>query len=268
MDNQIVELLNTALVSNDKIERWEEFAIDQPQIEIPLKETFVHGMYIREIMIPQGTILTGKVHKHPYVDIMLDGDIYVATPTGTNRLTGYNVLEGIPGRKRAGYAYQDTPWVTVHRTDLVEPGHMEDRLTLINMKDFEIWNSQYDYPFMLEELGFTEAQARLESEQEWDMLILNIPIVKLCDSPIEGKGLFAAEKIEKGFICPARIGNQRTQAGRFVNHSPTPNCEMRIIPRQGSSIVLVALEDIEPDTELTTDYRNTISERSAAREIA
>lgn len=136
--NEVVEVLNS-LVSADKIERWEEFALEQPQVEILLVEKFINGMYTREILIPAGTILTGQVHKYAYVDIMLYGDILVATPDGTMRLKGHNIMEGVPGRKRAGYAYEDTGWITVHREDQVKPGDMEREIAFPQMREYEIW---------------------------------------------------------------------------------------------------------------------------------
>jgi hypothetical protein len=93
-------------------------------------------MYVREITIPKGTILTGAVHKFDYVDIMLSGDIAVATPDGMKRLTGINIMEGPAGRKRAGYAYEDTRWLTVHKTSAMVAEGIEDVLTVKTMAEF------------------------------------------------------------------------------------------------------------------------------------
>jgi SET domain-containing protein len=59
---------------------------------------------------------------------------------------------------------------------------------------------------------------------------------------------------------PALINGMRTQAGRFVNHSVTPNCEM--VKRPNGDVDLVALEDLHgciggnAGQELTVDYRH------------
>lgn len=109
-----LQAIHTALAEavNERIEELEAVMLECEQVEIPVEHLFVNGMYARKIVIPAGTMLTGRVHKFGYVDIMLSGDISVATPDGVKRMTGYNILEGKPGRKRAGYAHEDTHWVS------------------------------------------------------------------------------------------------------------------------------------------------------------
>lgn len=122
---------------NERIEAMETEMLQHEQVEIPIEHRFVNGMYAREITIPAGTLLTGRVHKFGYVDIMLSGDITVATPDGVKRLTGSNVMEGIPGRKRAGYAHEDTRWITVHRTEETDSEGIEDVLTVMTIAEYK-----------------------------------------------------------------------------------------------------------------------------------
>lgn len=124
---------------NERIELVESAMLELDQVEIPVKESYANGMYTRQIMIPRGTLLTGRVHMFPYVDIMLAGDIEVATPDGIKHMTGWNVLQGFAGRKRIGYAWEDTYWATVHRTDQFEPGAMEELLTFPRVGDWKQW---------------------------------------------------------------------------------------------------------------------------------
>ena len=77
---------------DDKLAVLEETLLEYPQVEIPVTERFINGMYAREILIPKDTLLTGAVHKAGYLDIMLSGDIVVATPQGTKRMTGINIM--------------------------------------------------------------------------------------------------------------------------------------------------------------------------------
>ena len=131
---QIHQLLSEGV--NERIEILEQALLQEEQVELPVEHLFVNGMYARKITIPKGTMLTGAVHKWGYVDIMLSGDISVATPDGIKRLTGWQILEGKPGRKRAGFAHEDTHWITVHRTDATTPDGIEDILTTKTMREF------------------------------------------------------------------------------------------------------------------------------------
>jgi len=47
--------------TTERIESMEHFMLDQPQVEIPVQERFINGMYAREIVIPEGTLMTGRV---------------------------------------------------------------------------------------------------------------------------------------------------------------------------------------------------------------
>ena len=131
---QVKELLADAII--ERIEAMEVIMSELPQVEIPVKSSNTNGMYCREITIPKGTLLTGRVHLFDYVDIMLSGDITVATADGAKRFSGANVFDGKAGRKRAGYAHEDTRWVTVHKTDVQDGDVFYNTLTVRNMKDY------------------------------------------------------------------------------------------------------------------------------------
>ena len=113
-----------------------------------------------------------------------------------------------------------------------------------------------DYLTLLETEGISEQTAREQSENTLDRIDLPLPeSLRLGESAIEGRGLFAASAIHAGErLMPARVSGKRTAAGRFVNHSPEPNVEM--IP-DGGDIAMVALRDIAEGEELVSDYRVT-----------
>ncbi len=85
-------------------------------IEDNAQHTFAGGIYSRQILIPKGAWITGKIHRTAHLNIMASGDITVWTDDGMKRLQGYNVIPGTPGTKRVGYAHEDTIWVTLHAT--------------------------------------------------------------------------------------------------------------------------------------------------------
>lgn len=94
-----------------------------PQLEIPANHYYAEGLYAREIFIPVGTILTGKIHRAGHLNIISQGEILVWTEDGMRHLKAPFVLPSYPGAKRAGYTLTDTVWVTIHateKTDLVE----------------------------------------------------------------------------------------------------------------------------------------------------
>ncbi len=86
-----------------------------PQVHIEPKHYFATGMYGRELLMPAGTLIVGKIHKHEHLAIMVYGDILVYTEQGgKRRLKGYNMMVSPPETKRVVYPFEDTLWITIH----------------------------------------------------------------------------------------------------------------------------------------------------------
>lgn len=88
------------------------------EVEIPVKNYFSKGVYAREIFIPKGTTLTGKVHKYENLNIMSKGDMSVLMEDGSvQRVQAPFTVVSPPGTRRAAYAHEDTIWTTIHGTE-------------------------------------------------------------------------------------------------------------------------------------------------------
>ena len=85
------------------------------QTELPLKHSFAPGVYARELEIPAGTLLIGKIHKHRHHNFLMKGSILVLTETnGVELLQAPLMIVSEEGTQRIGYAITDTLWTTVH----------------------------------------------------------------------------------------------------------------------------------------------------------
>ena len=112
----------------DAVRRLEELNIQLPQVDFQT-QMIAHGrMGVRWIFIPKGCTLTGTVTNIDNVCVVV-GDISVTTEDGVKRLEGFNVLPAIKGQKRAGFAHEDTWWLTAWHTDATDPVEMEDEMT-------------------------------------------------------------------------------------------------------------------------------------------
>lgn len=111
------------------------------------------------------------------------------------------------------------------------------------------------YEEFLRSVGITASQVWEMSNNSTDRVPFNGKYpVKVCPSDIHGVGLFATRDMDSGErICPARLYDKRTPAGRFINHSGEPNTYMEVT-KQG--FYLVAREKIRSGDELTSDYLN------------
>jgi len=108
----------------------------------PLKHSFSDGIYVREISIPAGMIIVGKIHKHDHPNFLLKGSVVVITEKdGIEELTGPCSMISKPGTKRALYAKTDLVWTTVHLNptntqDLVE---LEKEIIADSFEDYELF---------------------------------------------------------------------------------------------------------------------------------
>jgi hypothetical protein len=70
--------------------------------------------YAREMTIPAGTLVIGKIHRHEHLNIISKGRISVATEHGTKYLIAPCTFISEVGLKRAVVAEEDTIWTTIH----------------------------------------------------------------------------------------------------------------------------------------------------------
>lgn len=145
-------VVNTSIPgqSNTTLERagilaFEQHLKGQPNSVIgdsnlcPVKHTFSDGLYIRQISIPAGVCIVGKIHFHQHPVFLMEGEIYVVTEFGKQHFKAPHYFVSPPGVKRAAFASENTVWVTVH----VNPTNTQNEIELEKMiiaEDF----SKYD----------------------------------------------------------------------------------------------------------------------------
>lgn len=100
-------------------------------VELPLKHHFAPGSYAREIFIPAGTTVVGKIHKHGHLNIISRGHGIVATEFGRieydARERPYTFVSE-PETKRAVHALSDTIWTTFHVTEQTDLAAVENEI--------------------------------------------------------------------------------------------------------------------------------------------
>lgn len=97
-----------------RIVKFENLILDGEQVDIPVTQYFCNGTYVREITIPTGVILTGKIHKHPCLSVVLTGKMEVITDQGPKIIEAPMVYESPAGVKRAGQCLEECRWLTIH----------------------------------------------------------------------------------------------------------------------------------------------------------
>ena len=113
--------------TTDDILRLEEAIKTLPQIdgEALTKHHFAPGIYTRELFIPAGTMLTGKIHRHEIMNILVSGTLKVTTNEGIELLTGPLIFNSKAGTKKAAYTLTDVIWLNIHPTESTDLEEIE-----------------------------------------------------------------------------------------------------------------------------------------------
>jgi hypothetical protein len=127
-----------AISDRDKVLQIEALMRESSeQIQIEPVHYFARGLYAREITIPKGTLLTGKIHLFEHINIISKGDISVLTESGVKRIKAPAAIVSRPGIKRIGYAHEETVWTTIHACDEKDAEKAEKLLVVNTFEEFE-----------------------------------------------------------------------------------------------------------------------------------
>jgi hypothetical protein len=124
-------------ISKSNVQHLENEMLKQPQAEIKTEHYFADGVYVREITIPKGVLLTGAVHLTETIDVLVSGDITIIYDEVKKRLQNHGVYISKPGVKKLAFAHEDTVWMTVHAVDDVKGKTLDE-------VEKELWVTSYD----------------------------------------------------------------------------------------------------------------------------
>jgi quercetin dioxygenase-like cupin family protein len=115
-----------------KIVEFEEILKNHPDAQFgdqercPVEHVFGGGTCIRQIFIPKGMVIVGKIHKYAHPNFILQGEVVVVTEGGgRERIKAPHSMISNAGTKRVVYALEDTIWATVHVTTATNPEDLE-----------------------------------------------------------------------------------------------------------------------------------------------
>lgn len=131
------------LSDRDKVLMLEQEMLRHKQVEIPVRHYFSPGVYAREITIPAGTILTGRIHKYEQLNILSGGEMSVLTDDGMVKVAAPFTVVSPPGTKRIAFAHTECTWTTILATEEKDPDAIEVKFTVATEQEFlEFANAQ------------------------------------------------------------------------------------------------------------------------------
>ena len=266
--------LPTMLALSDQLESE---ALALPQVPCPVVHHFGPGVYMREVQLSAGTFVVGRNQRQPHMNVRLKGKLQLVDDAGVFHTLEAPQMFTSQGGRKCALVLEDTVWLNVLATDLVDVEAVEAWM----FDDGPVASGHYaqtfehhrslrqperdDFAAFVEASPWTVDEVRAMSEAVGDCIPFGDDVKHLVvrASPIEGKGLFCTIPVDEGaFMAMARIGDKRTPAGRFVNHSHNPNAYFALDADGG--ICLFARRRIagcvggDHGEEITVDYRQAV----------
>jgi len=145
-DNMSVDLLGDSTIFD--VEQYEdsvrEMGLDGKDElnDQGMTDKLSNGLYGRRLFIPKGSFITGALHKNDYIDIFISGDITLKSYFANGeieevtRVNEFQFMEGKAGRKRVGYAHEDTVWLTVDPTNEVSIEEAREEVAVMSHTDY------------------------------------------------------------------------------------------------------------------------------------
>lgn len=99
------------------------------QVECPLKHHFAPGLYLREIFMPAGTVVVGRVHKTRHFNVLVQGACYIVHDDGRREeLRAPMVFVSDIGIQKILYILEDMIWMTMHCSDETDISKLDELL--------------------------------------------------------------------------------------------------------------------------------------------
>jgi hypothetical protein len=109
---------------------------------------FVDGVYMRELHIPAGMIVVGKIHKHRCVAMLVRGTMDLLINGRIMRVVAPRVSISPAGIKRIGRAIDKCIFITVHATDTTDIDELEQELACDSEEEYQAFLDEMAQPWL------------------------------------------------------------------------------------------------------------------------
>ena len=115
-------------VATNKINVLVQEMLKYPQVECPVSHHFGPNIYIREVVMPAGTVVVGKPHKTEHMCNMISGRMIVINEDGEQKeVAAPAVFMAKKGRKTA-YIIETVRFQNIFSTDETDIEKLENML--------------------------------------------------------------------------------------------------------------------------------------------
>jgi hypothetical protein len=138
--NSLIELQNTENKADDIIAN--RALIDEAVIRMnkglasgefeppvcPVEHRFSPGLYLRQVTMPAGAAVIGKIHSTEHFNIVLTGKCTVITAEGIEEITAPHTFISKAGVKKVVIVHEECIWQTTHVTESTDLEEIEKQV--------------------------------------------------------------------------------------------------------------------------------------------
>lgn len=128
---------NVVCDTRQKIDNLAKTMVNMEQTECPVTHRFANGCYLREIFMPAGTVVVGKIHATEHFNVILTGEVTVVTAEWSKRFKAPHTFVSGAGVQKVVYTHSDCQWQTLHVTDKTDLEEIEKDVIAESYNDLE-----------------------------------------------------------------------------------------------------------------------------------
>lgn len=125
------------------IDALEKIALTLPQVPMPVTHHFSKGLYGRELLVPAGTYIGGKIHKFENFNILSQGEMLLFSIEGRKRVKAPFHIVSPAGVKRVAIALEDCTWTTIHATEETNIDKIEEEVIVKSYDQLPVEDRQW-----------------------------------------------------------------------------------------------------------------------------
>ena len=129
---------NRNLIASAARNMQEMIANGAKEADCPVTHRFTDGCYLREILMPKGTVIIGKIHATEHFNIILKGDVTVLTVEGAERIKAPHTFISKAGVQKVVIMHEDCVWQTVHVTDKTDLNDIEKEVVIDDYDNLKV----------------------------------------------------------------------------------------------------------------------------------
>lgn len=120
---------NRAIITSTANDLLEKIASGELESqECPVVHRFSPGCYLREIFMPAGSKVIGKIHATEHFNILLTGSVTVITAEGMEHIKAPYTFTSKAGVQKVVVVHEDCTWQTVHVTNELNIEKIEEEV--------------------------------------------------------------------------------------------------------------------------------------------